>query len=89
MKARISQLYMTKADQLKWAKEILKPGELAVLAPDDEHPYMRLKVGDGERTLQDLDSFVDSAVASALDQIRFSDVIDGERITKNPNLKPN
>lgn len=80
MKARISQLYMTEAEQVQWANEILEPGELVVFAPTTEYPHARLKVGDGKRSLKELDFFIDSAVEGILKQIRFEDAIDGGRI---------
>lgn len=81
MKARISQLYMTEAEQAQWANEVLEPGELVVFAPTTDYPYARLKVGDGKRTLRELDFFIDSAVEEILKQIRFEDSVDGGRIT--------
>lgn len=82
MKARISQLYMTKEDQLKWANEVLEPGEFVVYEPTEEYPRARIKVGDGKRTLKELDFFIDSTIDNALKQIRFEDSIDGGRITE-------
>jgi hypothetical protein len=73
---------MTEAEQLKWANEVLNPGELAVFAPTENYPYARIKVGDGKRTLEELDFLIDSAVNTILTQIRFEDSIDGGRITE-------
>ena len=85
MKARISQLHNTEAEWLAYSTLVLEPGELAVYDPDDTYSYSRIKVGDGKRTLSELDFFIDSAVEELLKQIRFSDVIDGGRITEYAN----
>jgi hypothetical protein len=82
MKARISQLHMTEAEWLKHSTLIPEPGEFIVYDPDSKHPHARIKVGDGIRTLRELDFFIDSAVDSILSQIRFEDCIDGGRITE-------
>ena len=82
MKARISQLYMTREDQLKWANEVLEPGEFVVYAPTEDCPHARIKVGDGKRTLKELDFFIDSTIENTLKQIRFEDSVDGGRITE-------
>jgi hypothetical protein len=82
MKARISQLYMTEADQQKWAKWAPEAGELVVYAPDVNHPYARIKVGDGVTPLEELSFHVDSAIAHLLEEWRYEEVIDGGRISK-------
>ena len=81
MKARISQLYMSSADQLKWAYEVLEPGEFVIFAPTEEYPYARIKVGDGKHVLKDLDFFIDTNINAILKQIRFEDSVDGGRIS--------
>lgn len=82
MKARISQLHMTEADWLKYASLIPEAGEFIVYDPDEAHQYARIKVGDGKRTLKELDFFTDSVLEETLKQIRFEDSIDGGRITE-------
>lgn len=82
MKARISQLHMTESEWLKYSSLIPEPGELVIYDPDSSHPYARIKVGDGKRTIKELDFFIDSAVAEILKQIRFEDSVDGGRITE-------
>ena len=82
MKARISQLHMTEAAWLKHSSLILEPGEFVVYDPDETHAYARIKVGDGKRTLKELDFFIDSTIAEVLKQVRFEDSIDGGRITE-------
>ena len=81
MKARISQLHKTEAEWLKWSDWTPNAGEFIIYAPDDEHQHARIKIGDGNRTLAELDFFIDSAVMEVLKQVRFEDVVDGGRIT--------
>ena len=81
MKARISQLFMSETDQLKWASWVPVAGELVVYKPSKEYPYARIKVGDGSTALKDLDFFVDSAIAKILAEWRYEELIDGGRIT--------
>lgn len=75
MKARISHLHKTEAEWLAFSNWQPEAGELIVYDPDEVHAYARIKVGDGQRTLQELDFFVDSAVNEALN------IIDSGRIT--------
>ena len=82
MKARVSQLHKTEADWAKWAKWVPDSGELIVYDPDAEHSHARIKVGDGVRSLSELDFFIDSAISELLKHVRFEDVIDGGRITE-------
>lgn len=86
MKARISQLHKTEAEWLEYPQWTPEPGELVVYDPDEQHLHARIKVGDGVRTLQELDFFIDSAIAEILRQIQFEDVADGGRI-KAPRKK--
>ena len=83
MKARISQLHMTEAEWLKHALWVPESGELVVYDPDSKHSYARIKVGDGKRTLIELDFLIDSAIIEILNQIHFEDTIDGGRITEH------
>ena len=82
MKARISQLHMTEAAWLQYSSLIPESGELIVYDPDEEHTYARIKVGDGIRTVAELDFFIDSAILKMLSQIRFEDSVDGGRISE-------
>lgn len=81
MKARISQLHKTEAEWQKYSDTILEPGEFIVYAPDTSHTYSRIKVGDGKRTIAELDFFIDSTIAEILKQSRFEDSVDGGRIS--------
>ena len=85
MKARISQLHMTEAEWQKYSQLVPEAGELIVYDPDSKHPHARIKVGDGKRTLKELDFFIDSAITEILRQIRFEDSVDGGRITEYKN----
>lgn len=82
MKARVSQLHMTESEWLKYSSLIPEPGELIVFDPDTVHPYSRIKVGDGKRSIAKLDFFIDSTIEEILKQIRFEDTVDGGRITE-------
>ena len=82
MKARISQLHMTENEWLKYSSLIPEPGEFIIYDPDETHPYARIKVGDGVRTLTELDFFIDSTIGEILKQVRFEDSIDGGRISE-------
>lgn len=86
MKARISQLHKTEEQWNNTYPWVPEPGELVVYDPDENHQHARIKVGDGVRTLQELDFFIDSAIAEVLNQIKFESVNDGGRI-KGPRIK--
>ena len=79
MNARISQLHMTEAEWSKLATFVPKPGEFIVYDPDENYPYSRIKIGDGNRKLHDLDFFVNSVIDIALKPF---EQIDGGRITE-------
>lgn len=81
MKARISQLHKTEAEWLKFKDWKPAAGELVVYDSDTACPYSRVKVGDGQRTLSELDFFIDSAINSTLLKLHYSDTLDGGRIT--------
>lgn len=83
MKARIVHLHKTEADWLKVTKWIPEAGELAIYDPDETYSYSRVKVGDGKTLLQDLPFFVDSAVLTLLEKLRYEEFIDGGRIDLN------
>ena len=57
MRARISQLYKTEAEWSKLLKFKPYPGEIIIFAPDDQHSYARMKIGDGNTLLVDLPFF--------------------------------
>jgi hypothetical protein len=81
MKARVSNLHKTEEEWKKYKNWTPEAGELIVYDPDSKHDYARLKVGDGKTMLSELPFFVDSAITTQLQNSRFSEVIDGGRIT--------
>lgn len=81
MKARVSNLHKTESEWVKYKSWVPEAGELIVFDPDTTHDYARLKVGDGKTMLSELPFFIDSAVATQLQKRRFSEIIDGGRIT--------
>ena len=81
MKARVSNLTKTEAE---WAQFNFKPlvGELVVYAPDDVFDYARIKIGDGEHSLNEL-PFVVEAIAKAITaEYELPEAIDAGRITE-------
>jgi hypothetical protein len=82
MKARVSNLHKTEAEWALLNSWIPEAGELVVYDPDHKYSYARLKVGDGKRTLQDLDFFIESATAALMQKHNYSEVIDSGRITE-------
>lgn len=80
MKARISLLHNTEEN---WAKLnfIPKSGEVIIYDPDEHFNYARAKIGDGERSLKELDFFVESALTEVLNSYRYTELIDAGRVT--------
>ena len=79
MKARISQLYKTEAEWSKLPNFVPICGEFIVFAPDEQHPYARIKIGDGNTLLKKLPFFGDpESIAKHANQ-----VVDAGRITDN------
>ena len=74
MKARISQLHKTEAEWnelLKAYKEqnkefIPQAGEFIVYDPDNNYPYARIKLGDGQKTLRELPFYVETVIEDLL-----------------------
>lgn len=77
MKARVSFLHKKESDWAKFSDFCPAPGELVVYDPDENFSYSRMKVGDGKRTLQELDFFINTAINQKLE------IIDGGRITES------
>ena len=73
MKARISQLYKTEAEWAKLPKFKPFPGEIIIFAPDDQHSYARMKIGDGNTLLINLPFF---GITELEDPRRANQVID-------------
>ena len=82
MKARVSHLHKTEADWIKFNDWMPAAGELVIYDPDENFRYARVKVGDGQHTLKELDFFVNSAINNILQEIKFDSIIDSGRITE-------
>lgn len=88
MKARVSQLHKTEADwqiliqnyQDQDKEFIPQPGEIIIYDPDENYSYARIKIGDGQTSLQDLTFIVDSVLADLL-QKAAPKSLDAGRIT--------
>lgn len=81
MKARVSNLAKPEAE---WSKLNFRPlaGELVVYTPDSNHKYSRVKIGDGEHTLQELPFLVESIANVLLDGYKRTEEFDAGRITE-------
>jgi hypothetical protein len=73
MKARISQLYKTEAEWARMPYFVPLQGEFIVFAPDDQHSYPRMKIGDGKTLLAKLPFF---GITELEDPRRANQVID-------------
>ena len=70
MKARVSQLHKTEADWVKLQNDykeqgkefVPQAGEIIVYDPDENYKYARVKIGDGQQSLQELAFIIDAAV---------------------------
>lgn len=81
MKARVSQLNKTEQEWKAFSEWVPLAGEIVVYNPDTVHKYARIKIGDGKRTLPDLEFTVLAAAEDLLVERQFSEVIDGGRIS--------
>lgn len=83
MRARISQLHKTEAEWAKLSSWVPEAGEIIVYdpVPGSRYNYARIKIGDGKNTLKKLPFFIDSAIATYLQNQRHSEVIEGGRVT--------
>lgn len=82
MKARVSNLHKTEAEWQKLKDWKPEAGELVVYDPDEHFEYARIKMGDGVRTLQELEFLVDKATLNILKNLKHSEILDGGRITE-------
>jgi len=73
MKARVSHLYRTEAEWSKLPNFVPLRGEFIVFAPDDQHSYARMKIGDGNTLLVNLPFF---GITELEDPRRANQVID-------------
>lgn len=81
MKARISNLHKTEVEWKKLSSFVPETGEFVIYDPDENFNYARIKVGDGVKTINDLDFFINSATADILAEYKYSEIIDSGRIT--------
>jgi hypothetical protein len=81
MKARVSHLHKTAVEWAKYKDWVPEAGEFIIYDPDERYSYARVKVGDGKRTLSELDFFVDSAAIASMKQQHFFEILDGGRIS--------
>lgn len=77
MKARITQLYKTEAEWSKLPNFKPLPGEIIIFAPDSQHSYVRMKIGDGYNLLINLPFF---GITELDDLRRANKVIDAGSI---------
>jgi hypothetical protein len=80
MKARISQLHNTEQNWEKFASWVPAAGELVIYHPDDTHEYSRVKIGDGKRTLQQLDFFLEDLIVELTKTIKTINSFDAGRL---------
>jgi hypothetical protein len=81
MKARVSHLHKQETEWRKLDSWVPEAGELVVYDPDINYSYSRLKVGDGVRSLKELDFLIDSSALTLLKQRRYFEIIDAGRVT--------
>lgn len=81
MKARLSLLHKQEAEWNKLSNWKPAAGEVVVYDPDENYDYARLKIGDGTKTLKELNFFIDKTVLSTLQKQRYFEIIDAGRIT--------
>lgn len=82
MKARVSQLYKTEAEWARLPNFMPLRGEFIVFAPDEQHSYPRLKIGDGVTLLVDLPFF---GITELDDPRRTDKVIDAGCVADHKN----
>ena len=81
MIARVSQLHKTEAEWQAYAKWVPEAGELVIYDTDDKIDYARIKVGDGSTPLSELKFFIHAAISDELLKRKYTNIIDGGRIT--------
>lgn len=81
MKARVSHLHKKESEWNKLNTWKPEAGELIIYDPDEFYKYARIKIGDGIRTLQELDFLIKSATTDMLSEYKYSEIIDSGRIT--------
>lgn len=82
MKARVSQLYKTEVEWSRLQNFVPMRGEFIVFAPDGQHSYPRLKIGDGTTLLANLPFF---GITELEDPRRANQVIDAGCVADSKN----
>jgi hypothetical protein len=82
MRARLSQLHKTEAEWAKLPEFIPMISELIVFDSDEDHPFARVKMGDGKTPLKDLPFFIDSTILDYFLDHKLDGVIDAGRISE-------
>jgi hypothetical protein len=80
MRARISQLHKTEEAWQKYRNWVPEAGEIIIYDVDEQHEYVRLKVGDGKTTLNELTFFINATIDSYLNNFKHQEILDGGRI---------
>ena len=85
MNTRISHLHRKAAEWLKLNSWVPEAGEFIVYDPDENFDYARVKVGDGKKTLQELDFFADASTLTLIQKQRYFETLDAGRVTDPRN----
>jgi hypothetical protein len=80
MKARVFHLHKTEAEWLQLKDWVPGAGELIIYDPDENYLYPRIKLGNGEQTVQALPFLVTAAISDYMQNHRYPDVFEGGRI---------
>lgn len=82
MKARISLLHKTEAEWNSYANFVPSAGEVIIYDPDDKNLVARLKIGDGIRTLAELEFTIEAIAKALIENKEQEELLDAGRITK-------
>ena len=80
MNARLVQLHDTEANWDRVPEFIPKLGEAVLFTPDKNHPYTRVKYGDGETMLKDLKFNIETELGSLFSEADGVLYFDGGKI---------
>ena len=80
MKARLSLLHKTATEWAKLSDFVPAAGELIVYDADDRVSYARIKIGDGDHKLHELDFIIDAAAEDVLKVNKYSEIADAGNI---------
>lgn len=85
MRARLSQLHRTESEWDRLSNFTPFFGELVIFDPDEQHPFARIKIGDGKTLLKELPFCVDSIISDYFKDHITDGIIDAGRITDYKN----